>query len=64
MIFFVLPDSPVNARFFNERERLVAVRRVAENETGIKNKKFVMKQAWLAFVDPKALLLFVSVFAA
>jgi hypothetical protein len=64
VIFFLLPDSPVNARFLTARERLLAVKRVAGNETGIKNKKFVKRQALMAFADPKALLLFTSVFAA
>jgi len=60
----VLPDTPSNARFLNARERIIAVKRVAGNETGIKNKTLDNKQALIAFTDPKALLLFVSVFAA
>lgn len=27
----MLPDSPVNARFFDERQKAIAVKRVAEN---------------------------------
>ncbi|KAG4418903.1 hypothetical protein IFR04_007939 [Cadophora malorum] len=64
VIYFALPDAPSNARFFSERERIIAVKRVAGNETGIKNKEFVLKQAIVAFWDPKALLIFTSVFAA
>lgn len=30
-LFFMLPDSPVNARFFDERQKAIAVKRVAEN---------------------------------
>lgn len=63
-IWFALPDSPSNARFLSHRERLVAVRRVASNETGIKNKHFEKKQIWVGFTDPKTILLFISVFAA
>jgi hypothetical protein len=37
---------------------------VAGNETGIKNKEFVPKQALVAFKEPKALLFFTSAFAA
>ena len=29
VIFFALPDAPSNARFLNEREKLVAVKRVS-----------------------------------
>ncbi|KAH8901111.1 MFS general substrate transporter [Thozetella sp. PMI_491] len=64
VIWFALPDSPESAWFLKERERLVAVRRVSGNETGIKNKSFDKKQIWVAFTDPKAILLFISVFAA
>lgn len=64
VIYFLLPDVPSNARFFNHREKLVAVHRVAGNDTGIKNKHFDRKQAVVALWDPKAILLFISVFAA
>ncbi|KAI1742793.1 major facilitator superfamily domain-containing protein [Xylaria scruposa] len=64
IVWFVLADSPPNASFLNHREKLIAVKRVAGNETGIKNKKFDMKQVWLGFTDIKAILLFISVFAA
>lgn len=64
VIFVFLPDSPANARFLNERERLIAVKRVAGNDTGIKNKKFQKDHIEVALTDPKAILLFISVFAA
>ncbi|KAI1492807.1 major facilitator superfamily domain-containing protein [Biscogniauxia mediterranea] len=64
VVYFCLPDAPSNARFLSHRERVVAVKRVSANETGIKNKSFNRKQAWAAFYDPKAILLFISVFAA
>lgn len=64
VIWFFLADSPSNARFFNHRERLIAVKRVSGNETGIKNKAFDKKQVWVGFADPKTILLFTSVFAA
>jgi MFS family permease len=64
LIYIFLPDSPANARFLTQRERLIAVRRVAGNDTGIKNKAFNKGQAIVALTDPKAILIFVSVFAA
>ena len=64
VLFFLLPDTPANARFLKPRERLIAVKRVASNESGIKNKSFSKQQAIIAFKDPKALLIFTSVFAA
>lgn len=64
VIWFALPDAPSNAWFLNKRQRIIAVKRVSGNETGIKNKSFDKKQAIVAFWDPKAILIFVSVFAA
>lgn len=64
VIFFFLPDNPSAAPFLTPRERIVAVARVAGNGTGIKNKHFDKKQAWLGFYDPKAVLLFLSVAGA
>ncbi|KAF5534648.1 DAL5-allantoate ureidosuccinate permease [Fusarium napiforme] len=64
VIWFLLSDSPSDARFLNHRERLIAVKRVASNETGIKNKAFDKEQVLLGFTDPMTLLLFTSVFAA
>jgi MFS family permease len=63
-IYVFLPDSPANARFLTQRERLIAVKRVAGNDTGIKNKTFNKDQVTVALTDPKAILVFISVFAA
>ena len=31
----MLPDSPVNAPFLNQREKLIAVKRIAGNRVGL-----------------------------
>lgn len=64
ILYFLLADTPANAMFLTKRERIIAVWRSSENETGIKNKVFKRKQALLGLWDPKTLLLFTSVFAA
>jgi Na+/citrate or Na+/malate symporter len=48
----------------SHRERLIAVRRVAGNQMGIKNKSFDIKQVKMGFFDIKTILVFISVFAA
>ncbi|KAG6355494.1 hypothetical protein INS49_003456 [Diaporthe citri] len=45
------------------QERIIAVSRVAANESGIKNKYLDKKQAMLAFYDLKVLLVSISIFA-
>jgi MFS family permease len=64
IVFFFLPDTPSSASFLTPRERILAVARVARNGTGIKNRHFDRKQAWLAFYDPKTVLLFIAVAAS
>ncbi|KAF7297521.1 MFS general substrate transporter [Mycena indigotica] len=63
-LFITLPDSPVAARFLNQREKAIAIRRVAANRTGTKNKVFKSYQLAQALCDPKTYLLFVASIAA
>lgn len=60
----VLPDLPSSARFLGERERLVAVDRVARNKQGVKNRHFRAYQAVQCARDPKTWILFVLAVAA
>ncbi|KAL3435088.1 major facilitator superfamily domain-containing protein [Aspergillus tetrazonus] len=64
VIFFILPDSPSTAFFSTKSERIIAVKRVVANQTGIKNKSFDPRQGLVTLTDPKAILIFISVFAA
>ena len=45
------PSNPAKAKWLTEREKAIAVLRVAENETGIDNRKFKWYQAKEAFLD-------------
>lgn len=56
-MFFYLPDSPASARFLNREQRIIAVKRVAANRTGIKNTSFKREQMVEAFKDPKCVKL-------
>lgn len=58
-----LPDTPSTAPFLSPRERIIAVSRVAANESGIKNRHLDKKQALLAFYDPKVIFLSIGIFA-
>lgn len=57
-VFIVLPDSPMNAFFFTDTEKYYAIQRVAENKTGIINKKWKWDQALESIIDPKTWILF------
>jgi MFS transporter, ACS family, allantoate permease len=38
LLFVFLPDSPLNARFLSEQEKVMAVERIRSNNSGIGNK--------------------------
>ncbi|KAG4433626.1 hypothetical protein IFR05_010902 [Cadophora sp. M221] len=57
LFLYMVPDSPLNARWLTEREKLVAVDRVSQNMIGIKDKSFKWNQIQEVFQDPKVLIL-------
>lgn len=62
LLIFIFPDSPMKARFLNERERDIAVLRVQKNNTGIQTRQFKIKQAIECLRDPQMYLLAVVFF--
>ncbi|TFK34336.1 MFS general substrate transporter [Crucibulum laeve] len=60
--WFLFPDSPTNAWFLTPEERVIAVRRIKENQTGVENKHFKKEQMFEALMDPKTWLF--ALFAA
>lgn len=46
-MWFFFPDSPVEARFLTQEEKVLAVKRVAEAKLGVKNKTFKWYQVRL-----------------
>ncbi|EPQ50480.1 MFS general substrate transporter [Gloeophyllum trabeum ATCC 11539] len=54
--WFAFPDSPTNAWFLTPEERVKAVRRIKENQTGVENKHFKKDQMMEALTDPKTWL--------
>ncbi|KAF8259251.1 MFS general substrate transporter [Lactarius quietus] len=44
LFFFLFPDSPTNAWFLTIDERVKAVQRIQENQTGVENKHFKRDQ--------------------
>ncbi|ORY54995.1 putative MFS allantoate transporter, partial [Leucosporidium creatinivorum] len=52
ILLIFLPDSPLNARFLNKEERLLAVERIRSNQSGIGNKAWKLYQFKEALADP------------
>ncbi|KAJ5988165.1 MFS general substrate transporter [Penicillium waksmanii] len=61
---WLLPDLPSTAKFLTEKERAIAVERVAINRQGVKNQQFKWYQVWQAARDPKTWLLFIMAIGA
>ncbi|KAM0753792.1 MFS general substrate transporter [Meredithblackwellia eburnea MCA 4105] len=57
VLFFFLPDTPANASWLNEREKSIAVARVAESQQGMKNTHFKWYQAREALLDYRVWLI-------
>ncbi|KAJ5883275.1 uncharacterized protein N7473_010161 [Penicillium subrubescens] len=51
----LMPDSPASARFLTHRQRVIAVRRVAENMIGVKTRQIKLGQAVENLYDIKIL---------
>lgn len=56
-LYFLLPDTQLNARFLSKDDQTKAVQRVQENMTGIKNNTFKLSQTLEALLDIKVWLL-------
>lgn len=62
VLWWFFPDSPVTATFLTERERLIAVERLKDNKTGIKNDEHKTYQIKELFGDIRVWLLALGVF--
>ncbi|KAJ5527699.1 hypothetical protein N7513_011858 [Penicillium frequentans] len=59
-----LPDSPTDAKFLTEEERIIAVERLKDNQAGFKNNEIDRGQILEAFKDVQTWLLAILIFAA
>lgn len=57
-MFFFLPDSPMNAKFLNDKERFYWTKRILKNSTGVANQEWKWYQVREAFLDPKTYIIF------
>ena len=57
----LLPDTPMKARWLSDREKIVLLKHVSVNQTGIQNRKFRWKEIGEALIDPQIYLLLLSV---
>lgn len=58
VILFFMPPDPIRARGFSDRERYIAVARMKENNSGVRNKHFKVAQVWESLHDVRFWLVF------
>jgi MFS family permease len=51
LCFFVLPDTPMTAKFLTEAEKSAILKHVSVNQTGIENKNFKFSQVLEVLTD-------------
>ncbi|KIA75774.1 pantothenate transporter [Aspergillus ustus] len=61
-LFFAMPASPMTAWFLTAREREIAVARVLQNHTGVKNREYKKYQVIECLRDPQVWMMFAIVF--
>jgi MFS family permease len=57
LCWFRLPDTPMNAKFLSDEEKVAILRHVSINMTGVANKKARPAEIWEALRDPQIYLL-------
>jgi len=62
VIYFFMPPDPIRAKGFTERERYIAVARMRENNSGVRNTHFKVAQVYEAFTDLKFWIVFAIAF--
>ena len=62
VLVFLLPDNPMSSRL-SHAEKVMAIERLRENQTGIENKHFKMYQVIECFKDPQTYLILLIVAA-
>lgn len=56
LVILLLPDNPMSSRL-SHAEKVMAIERIRENNTGIENREFKLYQAVECIRDPQAILL-------
>jgi sugar phosphate permease len=64
VVILFLPDNPMSARKLSHAEKVAAVERLRENQTGVENKHFKPYQVVQCLTDPQTWLLSIITVAA
>ncbi|KAM6506907.1 hypothetical protein FALCPG4_018725 [Fusarium falciforme] len=62
LLFFFMPDSPLSVSWLNEREKAIAVKRVSDDQLGIKNSSYKWEQIKEALTDYRCWMMVLQMF--
>lgn len=63
VIWFFLPENPLEAKWLTKREKFMLVQRKAHDNTGLQSKTFKIEQMWEALLDGKTWLIWTAIIA-
>jgi hypothetical protein len=63
IFLWLMPDSPMEAKFMDERSQAIAVERLRANQMGVASRKWKWRHVQETFMDVKTYLWFVLITA-
>lgn len=63
IVFFFLPNNPLEAKWLSEREKYMLIQRKATDNTGLESRTFKPAQIYEALLDPKTWLIWFAIIA-
>ncbi|KAJ5683269.1 hypothetical protein N7462_006434 [Penicillium macrosclerotiorum] len=61
-LWWLLPDTPANCKWLDERERKIAIQRLKDNRTGVKNSHHKKDQVLETITDYRVWMLLLAIF--
>ncbi|GAB1318253.1 Allantoate permease [Madurella fahalii] len=63
IVLIFMPDSPMEAKYLKEREKVIAVERLRANQMGVASREWRWDHAWETLLDLKTWCWFVAIIA-
>lgn len=61
IVFFTMPDSPMEAKFLSQREKVIAIERLRANQMGVISREWRWDHVRDTFLDIKTYLWFLLI---
>lgn len=63
VVLIFMPDSPMEAKYLNDRHKYIAVERLRANQMGVASRKWRWDHVWETMLDLKTWLWFINIVA-